>query len=151
MHMINAAAPRLSGDRRSFGRTDVSLHERSHCGNCRRLREERDYAVEEARRWREAFTGEVNLARFMQLGLTKHEAQILAALYARPRMSKAGLMLALYGDDPNGGPEEKIIDVYVCKLRAKMAEGSIETVWGFGYKLTHQARVALDAHVEATP
>jgi two-component system, cell cycle response regulator CtrA len=34
-------------------------------------------------------------------------------------------------------PELKIIDVFVCKLRKKLAEGSfyIETVWGRGYVL----------------
>ena len=37
-------------------------------------------------------------------------------------------------------PEMKIIDVYICKLRKKLAEASgghefIETVWGRGYAL----------------
>ena len=38
----------------------------------------------------------------------------------------------------------KIIDVFICKLRRKLAEASggqqfIETVWGRGYALRHQA------------
>ena len=43
--------------------------------------------------------------------------------------------------DRNGGPEEmKIVDVFVCKLRKKLAvacngENYIETVWGRGYVL----------------
>jgi two-component system cell cycle response regulator CtrA len=37
-------------------------------------------------------------------------------------------------------PELKIIDVFICKLRKKIAEATggknyIETVWGRGYKL----------------
>jgi two-component system cell cycle response regulator CtrA len=37
----------------------------------------------------------------------------------------------------------KIIDVFICKLRRKLAEASggqqfIETVWGRGYALRHQ-------------
>ena len=40
-------------------------------------------------------------------------------------------------------PELKIIDVFVCKLRKKLAEASggknyIETVWGRGYMLRTQ-------------
>ncbi len=40
-------------------------------------------------------------------------------------------------------PETKIIDVFVCKLRKKLAQASggknyIETVWGRGYMLRTQ-------------
>ena len=45
----------------------------------------------------------------------------------------------LYGD-VDDEPEAKIIDVFVCKLRKKLASASggvdyIETVWGRGYVL----------------
>jgi two-component system cell cycle response regulator CtrA len=41
-------------------------------------------------------------------------------------------------------PEVKIIDVFMCKLRKKLANASggkdyIETVWGRGYVLRHPA------------
>jgi two-component system cell cycle response regulator CtrA len=48
-------------------------------------------------------------------------------------------------------PEVKIIDVFICKLRKKLANASqgrnyIETVWGRGYILRdpehHQAKAA---------
>lgn len=50
---------------------------------------------------------------------------------------------ALYSNcyaDPDIGPEPKIIDVWVCKIRSKLsaagADGHLSTVWGFGYRLT---------------
>jgi two-component system, cell cycle response regulator CtrA len=46
-------------------------------------------------------------------------------------------------------PDQKIIDVFICKLRKKLAEASggknyIETVWGRGYALREpeQAKLA---------
>ena len=45
-------------------------------------------------------------------------------------------------------PELKIIDVYICKLRKKLAEVSrgkdyIETVWGRGYMLRDPSPMAI--------
>jgi two-component system cell cycle response regulator CtrA len=51
-------------------------------------------------------------------------------------LSKSDLMDALYpGEDV---PEQKVIDVYVCKIRRKIMEATggldcVETVWGRGY------------------
>ena len=44
-------------------------------------------------------------------------------------------------------PEIKIIDVFICKLRKKLATASggkdyIETVWGRGYVMREQAETA---------
>lgn len=51
-------------------------------------------------------------------------------------------------------PEVKIIDVFVCKLRKKLAEASsgenyIQTVWGVGYKLLEFAEAAGENPQEA--
>lgn len=48
---------------------------------------------------------------------------------------------ALYGDNPDGGPSTKIVDVLVCKIRKKIVAGpcQVETVWGEGYKLIGSA------------
>jgi len=51
------------------------------------------------------------------------------------------------------GPEIKIIDVFMCKLRKKLANASvgknyIETMWGRGYVLrqpTHEEEVKISA------
>jgi two-component system, cell cycle response regulator CtrA len=45
-------------------------------------------------------------------------------------------------------PEVKIIDVFMCKLRKKLASASggknyIETVWGRGYVLRHPTKEAV--------
>src|SRR5438309_981848 len=48
-----------------------------------------------------------------------------------------------------GEPEHKIIDVFVCKLRKKLAQATggdhyIETVWGRGYVLRDPVEAAAD-------
>ena len=72
--------------------------------------------------------------------LTPKEYQMLELLSLRKglTMSKEMFLNHLYGgmDEPN----QKIIDVFICKLRKKLADVSggkdyIETVWGRGYVL----------------
>lgn len=77
--------------------------------------------------------------------LTKHEHAILAMLMIRgPNITstKEDIYEALYPLDehPDGGPEIKIIDVYISKLRSKVGFDHITTVWGQGYKI-HQASI----------
>lgn len=53
-------------------------------------------------------------------------------------LSKEVFLNHLYGDLDE--PEGKIIDVFICKLRKKLANASgghdyIETIWGRGYAL----------------
>src|SRR3954454_8332984 len=62
----------------------------------------------------------------------------LLALRKGSTLTKEMFLNAMYGGMDE--PEIKIIDVYVCKLRKKLAEASggkdyIETVWGRGYAL----------------
>jgi two-component system cell cycle response regulator CtrA len=45
-------------------------------------------------------------------------------------------------------PEAKIIDVFICKLRKKLATASggqdyIETIWGWGYALREPTKQAI--------
>ncbi|TIS10680.1 MAG: winged helix-turn-helix domain-containing protein, partial [Mesorhizobium sp.] len=68
--------------------------------------------------------------------------------------SKADLMDHIYGGEDE--PEQKIIDVFVCKLRHKLLEMNdgldvVRTVWGRGYQFEpkgfeptfrHRVRVA---------
>lgn len=76
----------------------------------------------------------------VQIGLTTKEYEILKLLSQRKGMtlSKDVILNQLYGgmDVPN----EKIIDVFVCKLRKKLgtdidANAYIKTVWARGYEL----------------
>ncbi len=85
----------------------------------------------------EARAAEIN---GLKLYLTGKEYQILALLALRhgSTLTKETFLNHLYGGLEE--PEAKIIDVYICKLRKKLANASggldyIETVWGRGYAL----------------
>jgi two-component system, cell cycle response regulator CtrA len=83
-----------------------------------------------------------------KLHLTGKEYQILALLALRQgsTLTKEMFLNHLYGDLDE--PEVKIIDVFVCKLRKKLANASggldyIETVWGRGYALREPIKRAI--------
>jgi two-component system cell cycle response regulator CtrA len=72
--------------------------------------------------------------------LTRKEYQMLELLALRKgtTLSKEAFLNHLYGGMDE--PEVKIIDVFICKLRKKLAvalghDSPIETVWGRGYVL----------------
>jgi two-component system, cell cycle response regulator CtrA len=82
--------------------------------------------------------------------LTGKEYQILELLSLRKgtTLTKEMFLNHLYGGMDE--PELKIIDVFICKLRKKLAEATngdnyIETVWGRGYVLRDPARAQLAA------
>ena len=82
---------------------------------------------------------EINGAR---VHLTGKEYQMLELLSLRKGMTltKEMFLNHLYGGMDE--PEVKIIDVFMCKLRKKLANASggknyIETMWGRGYMLRH--------------
>ena len=83
--------------------------------------------------------------------LTSKEYQILELLSLRKgtTLTKEMFLTQLYGGMDE--PEIKIIDVFICKLRKKLAGASngkdyIETVWGRGYvlrePLDNEARIS---------
>jgi two-component system, cell cycle response regulator CtrA len=87
--------------------------------------------------------------RGQKLHLTAKEYQILALLALRigSTLTKEMFLNHLYGglDDE---PDAKIIDVFICKLRKKIANASgdqdyIETVWGRGYTLREPTEQAI--------
>jgi two-component system cell cycle response regulator CtrA len=76
----------------------------------------------------------------VRINLTTKEYQILELLSLRKgsTLTKEVFLNNLYGGLDE--PEPKIIDVFICKLRKKLAEASrgqnfIGTVWGRGYVL----------------
>jgi two-component system, cell cycle response regulator CtrA len=90
-------------------------------------------------------TSEVNGAR---VHLTGKEYAMLELLSLRKGMTltKEMFLNHLYGGMDE--PEVKIIDVFMCKLRKKLAGASggknyIETVWGRGYVLRHPTEEAV--------
>lgn len=86
-----------------------------------------------------------------QATLTKKEYQIIEILALRKGcvLSKEALLDHLYGglDEPN----PKIIDVFICKIRRKLAmlgaEDFIETNWGRGYMISDK-RVTAPSEAE---
>jgi two-component system, cell cycle response regulator CtrA len=87
---------------------------------------------------------EINGAR---VHLTDKEYQMLELLALRrgTTLNKEMFLSHLYGGMDE--PEMKIIDVFICKLRKKLANASggkdyIETVWGRGYVMRELGEVA---------
>lgn len=89
-----------------------------------------------------------------QVHLTGKEYQMFELLSLRKgtTLTKEMFLNHLYGGMDE--PELKIIDVFICKLRKKLAEATggenhIETVWGRGYVLRDPVRVAEPVMVAA--
>ena len=87
--------------------------------------------------------------------LTGKEYQMLELLSLRKgtTLTKEMFLNHLYGGMDE--PELKIIDVFICKLRKKLAnatdgENHIETVWGRGYVLRDPAKPAVETPVAAS-
>ncbi len=72
--------------------------------------------------------------------LTGQEARLFAVLLRRDLVTKELAMMTLYPTNEN--VEDKIIDVFICKIRKKLKPFGIvvETVWGRGYRLPPQGR-----------
>jgi two-component system cell cycle response regulator CtrA len=83
------------------------------------------------------------LANEASIPLTGKEFAILQLLMLRKNMvmTKEAILAQLYGGMDE--PELKIIDVFVCKIRKKLAKAGladfIGTVWGRGYVVRDQA------------
>ncbi len=92
----------------------------------------------------EAKTVEVNGSH---VHLTPKEYQLLELLSLRKGTTLTKEMFFNHLYDGIDEPELKIIDVFICKLRRKLAEATqgehnIETVWGRGYVLRDPPAVA---------
>jgi two-component system cell cycle response regulator CtrA len=85
-----------------------------------------------------------------RVNLTEKEYQMLELLALRKGMTlnKEMFLSHLYGGMDE--PDAKIIDVFICKLRKKLARASsgrdyIETIWGRGYAMREQSKPAISA------
>ena len=92
-------------------------------------------------------TVEINGSR---VHLTSKEYQMLELLAVRKgsTLTKEMFLSHLYGGLDE--PEMKIIDVFICKLRKKLANASggkdyIETVWGRGYVMREPLEMSVSA------
>lgn len=81
--------------------------------------------------------------------ITRREFEVLEMLMLRRGMllTKEHFMARFYGADD--GPDHRILDVFVCKLRRKLAAAGaaeiVRTVWGRGYVLDEPAPAAVAA------
>ena len=75
--------------------------------------------------------------------LTPTEERLLAALLSPLEyMSTEALMIAMYDASPDDEPDDKVIDVFVCKLRKKVKPYGIEirTIFGRGFAIPNPRR-----------
>lgn len=79
--------------------------------------------------------------------LTRTEAQIFNVLARRSLTTKESLHTIIYGDDADGGADPKIFDIYISKMRPKLARVgiTIETVRGQGYRFDDKSRAIVAA------
>jgi|SRR5580700_2392435 two-component system cell cycle response regulator CtrA len=86
-----------------------------------------------------------------ELKLTASEERVVSALLSRDIMSKEAILTALYSDRADDAPEIKIVDVFVCKIRAKIEPHGlqIETHWGRGYSMSPESKQELRGMIAA--
>lgn len=118
------------------------------CRDCFAKRERIEELEEELRQARDALAGtEVGIdpLAFRALHLTRSEAQVLQMLLAREMLTTEAYMAVRSADDWDGDP--KILDVFVCKLRKKLAPRGIQilTVWGKGWYMPADMKAAVRA------
>lgn len=87
--------------------------------------------------------------------LTKTEASMFLPLITKPGAhTKEALHHMAYNAGADGGPEIKIVDVMICKIRKKLAPHGLnehlKTVWGDGYKLTPEGHTTIEQMLIAT-
>lgn len=83
----------------------------------------------------------------LEWGLTASEARVMGVLISREFATKNAIMAALYRDLARDEAEAKIVDVFICKMRKKVAPFGVTvlTIWGEGYRLPPDQRAALSA------
>jgi DNA-binding response OmpR family regulator len=81
----------------------------------------------------------------LHFGLTGQESICLGVLLKNKAPRKATFMTALYSDRIEDEVKEKIVDVFICKMRKKLAPHgvAIETMWGEGYFLKEETKTRL--------
>ncbi|MGX7708008.1 winged helix-turn-helix domain-containing protein [Methylobacterium sp. Gmos1] len=114
------------------------------------LLEEIDTLREAVRRYEELL--KPSLYAPLSWRLTPHEEAVLLVLYgAKTRVvHRERMLIGVYGILADA-PEQKILDVFVCKVRRKLMEAqtriSIDTVWGRGWRLNEENHARLHAAI----
>ncbi|MBS1184151.1 MAG: winged helix family transcriptional regulator [Proteobacteria bacterium] len=81
-------------------------------------------------------------------GLTPAEGRLLHCLLQAPACTKPHLHAVIAPE-----AEPKIIDVFVCKIRAKLRtfQVRIDTIWGQGYAMPEESKRQLRARIGGAP
>lgn len=91
----------------------------------------------------------------ISLRLTGSEAKVLAILLSRDIATKDAIYTLAFQHDNGDGPVEKIIDVFICKIRKKARlggwPGQITTIWGKGYQMSPEMRTWLNGLMNPQP
>jgi DNA-binding winged helix-turn-helix (wHTH) protein len=127
-----------------------------------RLRRENRELREELVEWRR--TGAERDARAQELGrvsavrvwsrLPASPARLLLYLIDRaPRICRKDELATVHEGHTGREVEDKIVDVFICRIRATLAElehaDAISTHWGLGYSIAVDMAAALTAAIEA--
>lgn len=88
--------------------------------------------------------------------LTATESKLFNGLMVAQFLTKESILTLLYAERLGDEPMQKIIDVYVCKLRKKLRPYGVEidTVWGRGYSIKQDMKdliTALEAPFQDAP
>lgn len=114
--------------------TFVSLYQEE----IKMLRERNAFLEEENRQLRLGISSDIVLFRIPDTHLTLREFQMLSALVQYEVATKATVYRHLYPEArADGGPDFKLMDVYICKLRGKLKPHgiAITSIWGRGWAL----------------
>jgi DNA-binding winged helix-turn-helix (wHTH) protein len=97
----------------------------------------------------QTITNGVFSARFS--GREFQVAQVLIDAFP-DKVTKAQIYDRVFLDAHGEGPDMKIVDVIICKVRPKLAELGmvIHTVWGIGYRIVEEDRSKANAIREAS-
>lgn len=102
------------------------------------LREVPQHVVAEAAAWNRRAADDAKLAGLCEaFGLTLTEARVVVVLLDGAVHRREAIHDAAYGAEPGGGPELKIIDVFITKIRKKLTTRLVEikTIRALGYQM----------------
>jgi len=88
------------------------------------------------------------------LKLEPLHAQIVGMLFMREFVTRDGLYTVLYTGRPESEwPDEKILDVQICKLRPHLKPHGIEikTKWGEGWSMSREDKAKLRSLIATGP
>jgi two-component system cell cycle response regulator CtrA len=119
---------------------------RHHAGHANELQRLRDRCEE-----LEELLG-IKCDPLLSLGFPQLATSMLGVRMAQPRCRRATLYVAVYGNRQEcDQPNDKIVDVTVCKLRQKLKPhgADIVTDWGVGYHIPPASKDIINRLVAA--